>query len=58
MLPITISGELRGMLELGRADHPFRDSDAAELADFARHLAAVLARLGSASLRPARSQRT
>ena len=49
MLPITICGELCGMLELGRADHPFRDSDAAELADFARHVATVLARLGRAS---------
>jgi hypothetical protein len=58
MLPITIAGELCGMLELGRADHPFRDSDAAELADFARHVAAVLARLGRAPQPPARSRRS
>ena len=49
MLPIAISGELRGMLELGRADHPFRDSDAAEARWFrVRHVAAVLARLAGA----------
>lgn len=58
MLPITISGELCGMLELGRADHPFRDSDAAELADFARRVAAVLARLARAPERPASRQRS
>ncbi len=57
MLPITISGQLCGMLELGRADHPFRDSDAAELADFARQVSAVVARLGRASWHSAPSKR-
>jgi hypothetical protein len=47
MLPITIAGRLAGMLELGRADHPFRESDAAELSLFAREIAAALSTLGS-----------
>ena len=34
------------MLELGRSDHPFRISDAAELTDFVEHVAVALARLG------------
>jgi hypothetical protein len=47
MLPITIAGRLAGMLELGRADHPFRESDAAELSLFARDVGAALSSLGS-----------
>ena len=58
MLPIAISGQLCGTLELGRADHPFRESDAVELADFARQVSAVVARLGRASSHSAASQRS
>ncbi len=57
MLPIQDAGTLCGMLELGRSDHPFRDSDAAELADFARHVGATLARLSRAPASPTRSPR-
>jgi GAF domain-containing protein len=45
MVPITIAGRLCAVLELGRSDHPFRDSDAAALKSFARHVAARLSRL-------------
>ncbi len=45
MVPVISAGRLCGMLELGRNDHPFRDSDASALADFARHVGAVLAQL-------------
>ncbi|MEO8903975.1 MAG: hypothetical protein ABI488_16715 [Polyangiaceae bacterium] len=58
MLPIQgDAGALCGMLELGRCDHPFRDSDAAELADFARHVGATLARLSRAPTSPTRTVR-
>ena len=46
VLPIMVNGELRAMLELGRSDHPFRNSDAAELSDFAQQVAFTLACLG------------
>jgi hypothetical protein len=58
MLPISIAGQLCGMLELGRSDHAFRDSDAGELADFARHVGVVLARLRGAQPPPPRSARS
>jgi hypothetical protein len=48
MLPIAAAGGLCAMLELGRSDHPFRESDAAELVDFGRHVGATLARLSHA----------
>jgi len=48
VLPIMVNGQLCAMLELGRSDHPFRTSDAAELADFVEHVAVALARLGAA----------
>jgi hypothetical protein len=48
MVPITISGRLCGMLELGRSDHPFRDSDAAALSSFGHHVGVALARLNRA----------
>jgi len=48
MLPITVGGQLRALLELGRNDHPFRLSDAAELADFGVSVGAALARLDRA----------
>ena len=57
MLPIEDAGALCAMLELGRSDHPFRDSDAAELADFARHVGATLARLSRAPTSPLRTAR-
>jgi hypothetical protein len=53
VLPITVDGRLRAMLELGRSDHPFRANDSAELVDFVEHVASVLARLGGASCQPA-----
>ena len=46
LLPIMVNGQLGAMLELGRSDHPFRISDAAELTDFVEHVAAALSRLG------------
>jgi hypothetical protein len=46
MLPIAVGGQLCAMLELGRSDHPFRLSDAAELGDFAVSVSAALSRLG------------
>jgi hypothetical protein len=52
MLPITIGGQLAAMLELGRSDHPFRMSDAAELADFAVTVGAAFARLDTAFASP------
>jgi len=48
VLPIMVDGQLCAMLELGRSDHPFRTSDAAELADFVEHVAVTLARHGAA----------
>jgi GAF domain-containing protein len=48
MVPIAIAGRLCGVLELGRSDHPFRDSDAVALKSFARHVAATLSRLNRA----------
>ncbi len=45
MLPIQIDGELCAMLELGRSDHAFRASDAAELADFAASVGKTIAKL-------------
>jgi hypothetical protein len=47
MLPISVAGELCAMLELGRSDHPFRMSDAAELGDFAVSIGAALGKHGS-----------
>jgi len=47
MLPITVGGQLCAMLELGRSDHPFRLTDAAELGDFAVSVGAALGRLGA-----------
>jgi hypothetical protein len=47
MLPITVAGQLCALLELGRSDHPFRLSDAAELGDFALSVGATLRRLGT-----------
>jgi hypothetical protein len=52
VLPIMVNGQLCAMLELGHSDHPFRASDAAELADFVEHVAVVLARLGAARRLP------
>lgn len=52
VLPIMVNGQLSAMLELGRSDHPFRTSDAVELADFVEQVAVVLARLGAASRLP------
>jgi hypothetical protein len=49
MLPISVGGALCAMLELGRSDHPFRLSDAADLADFAVSVGAALSRLGAVS---------
>ncbi len=49
MLPIAVNGQLCAMLELGRSDHLFRTSDAAELGDFAVSVGATLARLGALS---------
>lgn len=51
VLPIVIAGELHAMLELGRSDHPFRESDARELFEFAEHVAATLVRFGAGRLR-------
>jgi len=48
VLPIMVNGQLCAMLELGRSDHPFRSSDAAELADFVEQVAVALARRGVA----------
>jgi hypothetical protein len=48
MVPIEAGSGLCAMLELGRSDHPFRESDAAELADFGRQLGATLERLSDA----------
>jgi len=45
MLPITVEGELCAMLELGRSDHTFRASDAAELADFGVRVGETIAKL-------------
>jgi hypothetical protein len=45
MLPISVDGQLCALLELGRSDHLFRVSDAAELADFAVSVGAALTRL-------------
>ena len=47
MLPICVAGRLCAMLELGRSDHPFRLSDAAELGDFAVSVGAALGRLAA-----------
>jgi len=47
MLPISLAGQLCAMLELGRSDHPFRSSDAAELGDFAVSVGATLGRLAA-----------
>ena len=47
MLPITVGGTLCAMLELGRSDHPFRLSDAAELGDFALRVGAAMGRLST-----------
>lgn len=47
MLPITVEGQLCAMLELGRSDHPFRVSDAAELGDFAVSIGTALRQLGA-----------
>jgi hypothetical protein len=47
MLPISVAGTLCAMLELGRSDHPFRLSDAAELSDFAVSVAAAMSRLSA-----------
>jgi hypothetical protein len=46
MCPLFINGELCAILELARADHPFRGSDAATLAGIA--YTASCASLGSA----------
>ena len=51
LVPVVLGGELHAMLELGRGDHPFRESDAHQLFEFADHVAASLARFGVA--RPA-----
>lgn len=48
MLPISVDGQLCAILELGRSDHLFRVSDAAELADFAVSVGAALTRLSAA----------
>jgi hypothetical protein len=45
MFPIQVAGQLCGLLELGRSDHPFRVGDGAELAEFAHHVGAALTRL-------------
>ena len=57
MLPIEADGALCAMLELGRSDHPFRTGEAEELADFARHVGAILARSCRAPTLPLRSAR-
>ncbi|MEP7052505.1 MAG: hypothetical protein ABJB12_19215 [Pseudomonadota bacterium] len=58
MLPIEVAGAMCAMLELGRSDHPFRESDAGELADFARDVGATLTRLSRASMSPTRGSRS
>jgi len=45
MIPIAVGGELWAMLELGRGDHGFRASDAAELGHFAVSVGETIARL-------------
>jgi hypothetical protein len=47
MLPISVAGQLCAMLELGRSDHLFRASDAAELGDFAVSVGNAFSRLGA-----------
>jgi len=47
MLPISVGGQLCAMLELGRSDHLFRASDAAELGDFAVSVGSAFSRLGA-----------
>ncbi len=57
MVPVTSAGRLCGMIELGRTDHPFRDSNASALADFARHVGAVLARFSRGRGCPCKARR-
>jgi hypothetical protein len=50
MLPISVGGVLCAMLELGKSDHPFRASDAAELEEFAIKVGLELGRVGELHL--------
>jgi hypothetical protein len=52
VMPIMVNSQLCAMLELGHSAHPFRTSDAVELADFMEHVAVALARLGAARRLP------
>jgi hypothetical protein len=47
MLPISVGGALCALLELGKSEHSFRISDAAELGDFAVSVGKALAKFGS-----------
>lgn len=47
LLPIWVSGRLYAFFELGRSDHPFRDSDAMGLSEFGGQVAASLSRFGA-----------
>jgi len=57
LLPIVVAGRLHALLELGRSDHPFRSSDAPELASFALRLGGRLERLSVTCAAPKSSLR-
>jgi len=50
LLPILVDGDLHALLELGRSDHPFRESDARELLEFADRVADTLSRFAAGRL--------